>query len=99
METVFSCRLDKRVLEFLEKYSAELHTNKGKLLRELVNEGRKMIAIEMYKHGKASIGKAAAIAGMSLSEMIDLLANFKVKSNLDVEDFRESLMNADKLLG
>lgn len=68
--------------------------SRGEVLRELLEEGRKMEAIRLYKEGKASIGKASRIAGISVSELMDLLAEFGVKSNLNLEDFRESLLHA-----
>ncbi len=55
------------------------------------------MAIKMYKEKKISIGKAAEISGICMSDMIDLLAKLGVKSNLTLEDFRESLMHAKKL--
>ena len=58
--------------------------------------GKLMHAIEMYKKGKASIGKAAEIAGVSISEIMDILTEFGVKSNLEVEDYLEGLKNLRK---
>lgn len=65
--------------------------------KEYIENGRFMVAIKMYKEGKISIGKAADVAGVCISKMIDLLAKFGIKSNLTLEDFRESLKHAKKL--
>ena len=65
-------------------------------MRELVDLGRLMLAIESYKDGKASIGKAAKLAGVSISEMITILADFGIKSNLNSEDYLDGLENIRK---
>lgn len=64
---------------------------------ELVEEGRRMEALKLYKEGKASLGKASKIAGVSISEMIDLLTDFGVKLNTSLDDFKESMLHAKKL--
>ena len=51
--------------------------------------------IKEYKSGTASLGKTAKLAGVSISEMIDILADYGVKSNLDEEDYREGLKNLE----
>ncbi len=55
-----------------------------------------MMAIENYKNGKVSIGKAAELAGTSISEMIVILSRFGIKSNLDFDDYLEGLDNIRK---
>jgi hypothetical protein len=42
-------------------------------------------------HGKVSLSKAAETAGVSVSEMMDVLAEHGIASDLSVEDYRESL--------
>ncbi|MCG2727224.1 MAG: UPF0175 family protein [Candidatus Methanoperedenaceae archaeon] len=45
--------------------------NRSEMLRELIDEGRKMKSIELYKQGKVSLGLGAKIAKLSISEYID----------------------------
>ncbi|MBU4374745.1 MAG: UPF0175 family protein [Euryarchaeota archaeon] len=45
--------------------------NRSEMLRELIDEGRKMKSIELYKQGKVSLGLGAKIANLSISEYID----------------------------
>ena len=97
MEQITSFRLEKRDFDFLSEFCKDKNESKGKVLRELIENGRIMMAIKMYKEKKISIGKAAEIAGICMSDMIDLLAKFGIKSNLTLEDFRESLMHAKNL--
>ena len=97
MEQITSFRLEKEDLEFLNKFSREENCSKGGALRELISNGRIMIAIKLYKENKISIGKASDIAGTSMSEMMDILPKFGLNSNLTLEDFKESLRTAKKL--
>jgi len=48
-------------------------------------------ALDKYCDGKASPSKAAEVAGVSISEMMDLLADHGITSRLQFEDYRESL--------
>ena len=97
MEQITSFRLEKKDLEFLNKFSKEENRSKGEALRELIVNGRLMLAIRLYKEKKISIGKASEIAGISISEMMDILSRFGLNSNLTLEDFKESLRNVRKL--
>jgi len=47
--------------------------------------------LERYRDGKASLSKAAEVAGLPVSEMMDVLAEHGIASDLRVEDYRESL--------
>ena len=53
-------------------------------------------AVDLYFKRKISIGKAAKISDLSVSEMIDLLASLGVKNKIDVMDYKEGLKNLDK---
>lgn len=63
----------------------------SEMLRELIDEGRKMKSIELYKQGKISLGLGAKIARLSISEYMDLLKRYWVRINVDIEDARNSL--------
>ncbi len=70
----------------------------SEMLRELINEGRKMKSIELYKQGKVSLGLGAKIARLSISEYMDLLKEYKVMINIDIDDAKSSLDYARKIL-
>jgi predicted HTH domain antitoxin len=40
------------------------------------NKGRLMLAVERYKKNEISLGKAAELAGVTLSDMINVLAEY-----------------------
>ena len=56
-----------------------------------------MLAVERYKEGKASLGLAAEFADPTLGEMIDTLAEYGVRSNLETEDYVKGLENLRSL--
>ena len=96
MQKTLSVRIDKEDYDFLKKLAVENREEISKSIRHLVNEGRIMHAIDSYKKGKASIGKASVLAGLTISEMMDTLAEFGVKSNIAFEDYKEGIENLRK---
>jgi predicted HTH domain antitoxin len=81
------------------KFMTELMgLNRSEMLRELIDEGRKMKSIELYKQGRVSLGLGAKIARLSISEYIDLLKEYKVQINIDIDDAKKALEYARKTL-
>lgn len=66
-------------------------------MRELVTRGRVLLAIERYKGGEASLGKAAEVAGLPVGQMMTLLEEYGVRTRIEREDYRESLENLSKV--
>ena len=93
METI-SVRMDEDELSTLSRTLAE---NRSTVVRELLLEGRKMKAIELYKTRKTSLGLSARISGLSLSAFLELLREFNVESNVDLVDMQEALRTARKI--
>lgn len=52
---------------------------------------RKLIALELFREGKASLGKASEIAGLSVWEMMSLLKEKKISLNYSVKDFEKDM--------
>jgi predicted HTH domain antitoxin len=69
----------------------------SKAVRDLVTRGRILLAVEKYKKGEASLGKAAEVAGLPVGQMMTLLGEFGVRSRIDREDYRQSLANLAKV--
>lgn len=95
MQRVISIRLDKEDLDFVEKTSKEERTEKAKILREMIEKGRLYLAIDQYRKGKISLGKAAEKANKSISEMIDILAELGIKSPMTKQQYLQGLKNLD----
>lgn len=98
MQKVLSMRLDKEDLDFVDLESREEKEDKTTVLRKLIGKGRLQLAIEQYRLGKISIGKAAQKAGLSISELMDKLAEFGVTSPITKEQYLRGLKAAEKML-
>ena len=93
---IISIRLKK--LKEIDYFSKILNENRSEVVRELVEEGKKLKAIGLYKQKKVSLGLASKLAGLTLSEFLDLLEEFNVKLNLTLDDAKEAMRNAEKLI-
>lgn len=93
--TTMSVRIDKKDYDFVKWLATEEKEGISKAVRELLELGRVHLAIEEYKKGTASLGKASKLAGVSISRMMDILAEFGVESNLEVDDYLLGLKNLE----
>ena len=59
----------------------------NRAVRKLVKKGRIMPAVERYEEGKAFPGVAAELSDLPLGKMINTLAEYRVQSNLETEDY------------
>ncbi|MBU7029917.1 MAG: UPF0175 family protein [Theionarchaea archaeon] len=59
---------------------------------------RKLIALELFREGKISIGKASEIAGLSVWEMMSLLKEKKIPLNYSVKDFEKDMKLLEEAL-
>lgn len=98
MNSVVTVRLPREDIRAVEEISMKGRKDKSTTIRELVELGKIYFAIIEYKEGKISIGRAAEIAGLSISEMIELLSKLGIEGNLEVEDYLEGLGLAKELL-
>ena len=53
--------------------------------------------LQEYKKSEASIEKAARIAGVSISEMMDVLSDYGVDANVEYEDFPKGLKSLKEI--
>lgn len=97
MTKTMSIRMDRENYEFLNAISREEQSDLSKAVRELVTRGRVLLAIEKYRKGEASLGKAAEVAGVPVGQMMTLLGEFGVRARIDQEDYRQSLENLAKV--
>jgi predicted HTH domain antitoxin len=93
MTKTMSIRMDQENYEFLRAISREERGDLSKAVRDLVTRGRILLAVEKYRKGEASLGKAAEVAGLPVGQMMTLLGEFGVRSRIDLEDYRQSLAN------
>jgi predicted HTH domain antitoxin len=97
MTKTMSIRMDRDNYEFLAEISKEGRSDLSKAVRDLVTRGRILLAVERYKQGEASLGKAAELAGLPLGQMMTILTEFGVESRIEKEDYLQGLHNLAKV--
>jgi len=95
METV-SVRLDR--LKELDFMGRVLNERRSALIRKLLSKGREMWALELYRKGSVSLGLGARLAGISISEFMDLLRRYNIPLNLELEDAKDAMRYAEEKL-
>ncbi|HXN96523.1 MAG TPA: UPF0175 family protein [Candidatus Acidoferrales bacterium] len=97
MTKTMSIRMDRDNYEFLAEISKEERSDLSKAVRDLVTRGRVLLAVERYKKGEASLGKAAELAGLPVGQMMTILAEFGVESRIEKDDYLLGLHNLAKV--
>jgi predicted HTH domain antitoxin len=92
-----SIRMKDEDYEFLSALAEADKEDVSKKVRELVELGRVMLAIEKYRRSEASIERAARVAGVSISRMIDILREHGIEANLEHEDYLQGLESLRKV--
>ena len=59
MTKTMSIRMDRENFEFLSELTREQRSDLSKAVRDMVTRGRVLFAMERYKKGEASLGRAA----------------------------------------
>ncbi len=93
MTKTMSIRMDRENYEFLTEITKQERSDLSKAVRDLVSRGRVLLAVERYKKGDASLGKAAQLAGLSVGQMMTLLTEFGVESRIEKDDYLQGLKN------
>jgi predicted HTH domain antitoxin len=96
MTKTMSIRMDRENYEFLTEISKQERSDLSKAVRNLVARGRVLLAVKRHKKGDASLGKAAELAGLSVGQMMTLLAELGVESRIEKDDYLEGLKNLAK---
>jgi predicted HTH domain antitoxin len=97
MSKTMSIRMDRDNYEFLHEITKEERSDLSKAVRDLVTRGRILLAVERYKNGEASLGRAAELAGIPLGKMMTILTEFGVESRLEREDYLQGLQNLQRI--
>ena len=97
MTKTMSIRMDRDNYEFLNAISKEEGSDLSKAVRDLVSRGRIFFAVERYKKGEASLGRAAELAGLPVGQMMTILAEFGIESRIEKEDYLQGLQNLAKV--
>src|SRR5713226_2945150 len=97
MSKTMSIRMDRENFEFLNELTKEQRSDLSKAVRDMVTRGRILLAVEKYKNGEASLGKAAELAGLPVGQMMTILTEFGVESRIEKEDYLQGLNNLAKV--
>lgn len=93
MSKTMSVRMDRENYDFLHEMAKEEGSDLSKAVRDTVTRGRVLLAVEKYKKGEASLGRAAELAGVSLGQMMTVLTEFGIESRVEKEDYLQGLKN------
>ena len=91
MTKTMSIRMDRENFEFLNELTKEQKSDLSKAVRDMVSRGRVLLAVERYKNGEASLGRAAELAGVPVGHMMTILTEFGVESRIEQEDYLRGL--------
>jgi predicted HTH domain antitoxin len=97
MRKTMSVRMDRDNYDFLHEITKEDGTDLSKAVREMVTRGRILLAVERYKSGEASLGRAAELAGVPVGQMMTILTEFGVESRIEKENYLQGLTNLQKV--
>ena len=97
MNKTMSIRMDRDNYEFLSEITKEERSDLSKAVRDMVTRGRVLLAVERYKKGEASLGKAAELAGLPVGQLMTILTEFGVESRVEKEDYLQGLQNLQKV--
>jgi len=96
MTKTMSIRMDRENLEFLNEFTREQKSDLSKAVRDMVTRGRILLAVERYKKGEASLGRAAELAGVAVGQMMTILTEFGVENRIQDEDYLQGLESLRK---
>ena len=92
-----SVRIDEDDYRFLTSFAKKENEDISKAVREFVDLGRIMYAIDKFTKSDASIEKAAQLAGITLVGMLNIMEEYGIPANLDVEEYLQSVKNIRKV--
>ena len=86
-------RVPEEIMKDIEFVAHEEKTDKSKVVRELLSEAVKnkvvKLALEKYAQKKISLGRAAELAKMPLSDFMKTASEKKIPVNYSIESLRE----------
>jgi len=89
--------MDRENFEFLNALTKEQRSDLSKSVRDMVTRGRILLAVERYKNGEASLGRAAELAGVPVGKMMTILTEYGVESRVEQEDYLQGLQGLSKV--
>lgn len=88
-------RMEREIYDIIDKVTHEENLDKTSAIKVLIKEGWKELrlkkALEQYRQGLISVDKAAKMAGLTLSEMMNEIASHGIKSEETLEEYRKGI--------
>ena len=95
MTTTVSTRLEPDELELLESLSEIIGFDRASLIRSLLRRGMRELrmeqAVDLFRKDKATLSRAAEIAGLSLWDFVAQMEQQNMELHYDVEEFTEDM--------
>jgi len=95
---VLSVRIPREVKEELEELAKLEKRDKAEIIREILAEGvrerRIEAALKLYREGRATLWRAAELAGLSLWEIIEELKKRRIELQYGYRELKEDLRAA-----
>ncbi|MFQ5712146.1 MAG: UPF0175 family protein [Candidatus Geothermarchaeales archaeon] len=96
-------RLPRDMLEEVERLAEKEKVDRSELIRRLLayalQQKRIEDGVEAYREGKATLWRAAEMAGISLREMMELARTRKIPIPYTLEDLRRDVEYAQRKTG
>jgi len=98
MGKVISVRINQKLEEIIKNFAKEQKNEQSEVIRDLIQNGSIFLAIKGYAEGKFSIGKAASLIDVPLSELMDIITDLGIKAEIRIEDVAEGFENLKNLI-
>lgn len=85
--SIMSLRLGDDLVRKIGALSKREKKDKSTVARELIEYGLRYRMVKLYREGKASLGTVSKALDCSLSETLDLLAEFGVQAPIDYDEY------------
>src|SRR5436309_12130176 len=96
LSKTMSVRMDRENYDFLHEITKGEGSDLSKAVRDMVTRGRILLAVERYKKGEVSLGRAGELAGVSVGQMMTILTEFGAESRIEDEDYLQGLSSLRK---
>jgi len=95
--SVMSLRLGKEEIDIISRLSKHKKEAKSEVVRGLLRAGWVFYWLKLYSENKVSLGKMAEELDFSVNEVIDLLSDFGIESQVTYDDYLQGFENLKTL--
>lgn len=95
MTSQIAARVDEDLLARIKEIEKEMRADRSEVIRRLLDEGVRQYRLEravgLLRDGRATVSRAAEIAGVSIWDMLEVMRVKRVPIPYKAEDLRKSL--------